>query len=101
MACAVIRRERAALNWRSLTGGSEGLEIPPMPNALDMVFKVNDSPFASKDGKPLTSRELRTRLDQELQHNVALRVVPGDRETVRGRATVAALHLVRSLVTKS
>src|SRR5579872_4872926 len=26
----------AALNWRSLTGGSEGLEIPPMPNAFDM-----------------------------------------------------------------
>jgi branched-chain amino acid transport system permease protein len=29
----------AALNWRSLTGGSEGLEIPPIPNAADMVFK--------------------------------------------------------------
>jgi branched-chain amino acid transport system permease protein len=28
----------AALNWRSLTGGSEGLEIPPLPNALGMVF---------------------------------------------------------------
>jgi branched-chain amino acid transport system permease protein len=29
----------AALNWRSLTGGSEGLEIPPIANAADMVFK--------------------------------------------------------------
>jgi branched-chain amino acid transport system permease protein len=29
----------AALNWRSLTGGSEGLEIPPVPSAIDMVFK--------------------------------------------------------------
>lgn len=29
----------AALNWRSLTGGSEGLEISPVPNAFDMVFK--------------------------------------------------------------
>jgi branched-chain amino acid transport system permease protein len=28
-----------ALNWRSLTGGSEGLEIPPVPSAIDMVFK--------------------------------------------------------------
>jgi branched-chain amino acid transport system permease protein len=28
----------AALNWRSLTGGAEGLEIPPMPDALNMVF---------------------------------------------------------------
>jgi branched-chain amino acid transport system permease protein len=29
----------AALNWRSLTGGSEGLEISPVPSAIDMVFK--------------------------------------------------------------
>jgi branched-chain amino acid transport system permease protein len=29
----------AALNWRSLTGGSEGLEIPPIPGVADMVFK--------------------------------------------------------------
>jgi GTP-binding protein len=60
---------------------------------LDMVFKVNDSPFASKEGKPLTSRELRSRLDQELHHNVALRVKPGDRESefvVSGRGL---LHL--------
>jgi GTP-binding protein len=58
-----------------------------------MVFKVNDSPFASKEGKPLTSRELRDRLDKELQHNVALRVAPGDRESefiVSGRGL---LHL--------
>jgi len=60
---------------------------------LDMVFKVNDSPFATKEGKPLTSRELRARLDQELHHNVALRVKPGERESefiVSGRGL---LHL--------
>jgi GTP-binding protein len=58
-----------------------------------MLFKVNDSPFASKEGKPLTSRELRDRLDRELQHNVALRVRPGERESefvVSGRGL---LHL--------
>src|SRR3954464_5264090 len=58
-----------------------------------MVFRVNDSPFASREGKPLTSRELRDRLDRELQHNVALRVKPGDRESefvVSGRGL---LHL--------
>jgi GTP-binding protein len=70
--------------------------LPPLTidePTLDMVFKVNDSPFVSKDGKPLTSRELRARLDQELQHNVALRVVPGERESefvVSGRGL---LHL--------
>src|SRR5262249_45332753 len=48
---------------------------------------------ASKEGKPLTSRELRARLDRELHHNVALRVRPGDRESefiVSGRGL---LHL--------
>jgi len=58
-----------------------------------MVFRVNDSPFAGQDGKPLTSRELRDRLNRELQHNVALRVKPGVRESefiVSGRGL---LHL--------
>ncbi len=60
---------------------------------LDMLFKVNDSPFAGQDGKPCTSRELRDRLDMELQANVALRVRPGERESefiVSGRGL---LHL--------
>jgi GTP-binding protein len=45
---------------------------------LDMVFRINDSPFTGQDGKPLTSRELRDRLDRELQRNVAMRVRPGE-----------------------
>src|SRR5206468_12478590 len=60
---------------------------------LDMLFKVNDSPFAGEEGRPLTSRELRDRLERELHHNVALRVKPGDRESefvVSGRGL---LHL--------
>ena len=70
--------------------------LPPLTidePTLDMLFKVNDSPFAGQDGKPLTSRELRARLDAELQHNVALRVKQGERESefiVSGRGL---LHL--------
>ena len=72
------------------------LPMPPLTidePTLDMLFKVNDSPFAGQDGKPCTSRELRDRLTLELQANVALRVRPGERESefiVSGRGL---LHL--------
>jgi GTP-binding protein len=45
---------------------------------LDMVFRINDSPFAGQDGTPLTGRQLRERLMKELQSNVALRVRPSE-----------------------
>lgn len=45
---------------------------------ISMTFQVNDSPFAGKEGKYLTSRQIDERLQQELKHNVALRVEPGD-----------------------
>jgi GTP-binding protein len=46
---------------------------------MTIVMRVNDSPFAGKDGgKFMTSRHLRDRLEKELRVNVALRVEPGD-----------------------
>ncbi len=60
---------------------------------VSMIFQVNNSPFAGKEGKYLTSRQIRERLDRELIHNVALRVEDTDspdRFRVSGRGE---LHL--------
>ena len=51
--------------------------LPPLQvdePTVSMTFQVNNSPFAGKDGKYVTSRQIRDRLDRELLHNVALRV---------------------------
>ena len=45
---------------------------------VSMTFVVNSSPFAGREGKYITSRQIRERLDRELLHNVALRVDPTD-----------------------
>jgi GTP-binding protein len=44
---------------------------------MSMTFRVNDGPFAGRDGKYVTSRQIGQRLQKELQQNVALRVQPG------------------------
>ncbi|MDC3244625.1 translational GTPase TypA [Gammaproteobacteria bacterium] len=45
---------------------------------VSMTFQVNDSPFAGREGKFVTSRNIKERLEKELISNVALRVSPGD-----------------------
>ena len=44
---------------------------------MTMTFRINDGPFVGTDGKYVTSRQIGERLEKELQHNVALRVDPG------------------------
>jgi GTP-binding protein len=67
---------------------------------ISMTFQVNKSPFAGQDGKFLTSRQIRERLEQELKHNVALRVDATDdpdKFRVSGRGELHLSVLIESM----
>jgi len=67
---------------------------------VSMTFQVNNSPFAGQDGKFVTSRNIRERLDRELIHNVALRVEETespDRFKVSGRGELHLSVLIENM----
>ena len=96
--------------------GIEGFEIgdticdyenpePLPPIAIDeptmsMLFTINNSPFFGKDGKYVTSRHIKERLDRELEKNLALRVEPGqnaDSFVVFGRGVLHLSVLIETM----
>lgn len=67
---------------------------------LEMVFTINSSPFAGRDGKFVTTRQLRDRLERELERNVALRVRPmegAESFAVSGRGVLHLSVLIETM----
>ncbi|MCA9896506.1 MAG: translational GTPase TypA, partial [Anaerolineae bacterium] len=67
---------------------------------LEMVFSINSSPMAGRDGKYVTTRQLRERLLRELERNVALQVEPlsgTDAYAVRGRGVMHLAVLIETM----
>ncbi|MEH8021788.1 MULTISPECIES: translational GTPase TypA [Rheinheimera] len=77
--------------------------LPPLTidePTVTMTFQVNTSPFAGKEGKFVTSRQILDRLQSELKHNVALRVEEtgdGDKFRVSGRGELHLSVLIESM----
>ncbi len=77
--------------------------LPPLQvdePTISMTFQVNKSPFAGREGKFLTSRQIEGRLAQELKHNVALRVDPTsdpDKFRVSGRGELHLSVLIETM----
>lgn len=79
--CAVVGLEGIDIG-DTIACSQQPSALPPIlvdEPTLHMTFRVNDGPFVGRDGKYVTSRQLRDRLYQELERNVALRVEQGER----------------------
>ncbi len=77
--------------------------LPPIAidePTMSMTFSINNSPFFGKDGKFVTSRHIKDRLDRELEKNLALRVKPGltaDSFVVYGRGVLHLSVLIETM----
>lgn len=77
--------------------------LPPIAidePTMSMLFTINNSPFFGKDGKFVTSRHIKDRLDKELEKNLALRVKPGlnaDSFVVYGRGVLHLSVLIETM----
>ena len=78
--CAVVGLENVDIG-DTIADFENPVALPPITvdaPTLDMLFRINDSPFVGQAGSYVTSRQLRDRLMKELESNVALRVTPSE-----------------------
>ena len=93
--CAIVGLESVDIG-DTIADPEQPVALPPVKvdePTMTMLFRINDSPFAGQEGTYVTSRQIRDRLNRELEKNVALRVEPGktsDEFIVSGRGV---LHL--------
>ncbi len=85
---------------------TDAVDPRPLPRVtideptVSMIFSINNSPFAGQDGKYVTSRNLRDRLDREILTNVSIRIEAGetpDQFTVSGRGELQMAILIEMM----
>jgi len=87
----------------TITDPEDPRPLPPVTidePTVSMIFSVNNSPFAGQDGKYVTSRNLKERLERELLTNVSIRIAPGDTPdafTVSGRGELQMAILIEMM----
>ena len=87
----------------TICDGENPEPLPPIKidePTMSMLFTINNSPFFGKDGKYVTSRHIKERLDHELEKNLALRVEPGlnaDSFIVYGRGVLHLSVLIETM----
>ncbi len=87
----------------TIADGEHPEALPPISidePTMSMLFTINNSPFFGRDGKYVTSRHIKDRLDRELEKNLALRVEPGpsaDSFIVYGRGVLHLSVLIETM----